>query len=401
MTPPARPSEPLHTLPGSGLGDLDFARRLRRAIHRWPELAHHERRTAALIERVLALLGLKPFRPAPTSVAVVVGPAGVKPAIGFRADIDAVPVEEAGEKPYRSRTAGVAHACGHDGHVALLLTLARRLSARPPRRPVLLVFQQAEESYPSGAPLVLGGLPAELRPPEFVAFHIWPELPAGTVGVREGPLLPAVAGITVEITGRPGRAHGTQSEAAAVDALAAAVRLYGALPFRTGRHPEPADPVALNVGVLAGGRAPNSVPAECTLRATLRSLTWRDQDAAVAEIRRLANEIATATGTSVETEVISGVRPPVWNTRDSVDRVRAAAASLGIDCVDYPAKPVGVSDDFGWYLVDGSGVLCLLGCARGPDHPDLHTADFDFDESALLPAVELGTVLSRGGESAA
>lgn len=102
----------------SPMDDLAFMRRVRRAIHRRPELGHQERSTAALVERVLARLGLETFRPAPTSVAAVVGTAGVQPAIGFRADLDALPITEATDAPYASRNHGVMHACGHDGHAA-------------------------------------------------------------------------------------------------------------------------------------------------------------------------------------------------------------------------------------------------------------------------------------------
>lgn len=174
--------------------ELDFARRVRRAIHRRPELGHAERRTASYVERLLRQIGLNPFRPAPTSVAVVVGPDGVAPTIGFRADMDAIPDRDAIGASYVSRNPGVMHACGHDAHTAALFTLARRLAATSCPASVLLVFQQAEETYPSGAPMVIEALPGNLVPREIFACHVWPELPAGVVGARAGTMMASVPG---------------------------------------------------------------------------------------------------------------------------------------------------------------------------------------------------------------
>jgi amidohydrolase len=378
--------------------ELTFLRCVRRAVHRRPELGHQEHRTAAFVERILARLGLAPFRPAPTSVAAVVGVRSAAPAIGFRADLDALPISEATNAPYASRNPGVMHACGHDGHTAALLTLARRLATDPlRRRPVLLVFQQAEEGVPSGAPKVLQALPRSLRPPEFFGFHLWPELPVGTVGTRPGPMLASVAGITIEVSGRAGRAHGTMSGAGGVDALAVAVRLYTELNAAApGRILAEGRPAALGIGQLEAGREPNLVPTHGVLRGSLRALSWSSQDTAVARLRQLVAAVAADTGAQIDLLVESGIRPPVWNAVESVARLRAACEHLAVRCLEYPDRPLGVSDDFGWYLDGGLGALFLLGCAAGESHPDLHTPLFDFDEHALLTAVDVLEVLATG-----
>jgi hippurate hydrolase len=376
--------------PTQDASELAFARRVRRAIHRRPELGHHERRTAAFLERLLRRLGLKPFRPAQTSVAVVIGPVTAPPAIGFRADIDALPICEQTGATYASRNSGVMHACGHDGHAAALLTFARRLTLEPARATsVLLVFQEAEEGYPSGAPAVLEGLPARLLPPEFFAFHLWPELPARVVGVRTGTMMASVAGLTIDVTGRPGRAHGTKADAGGADAVAAAASLYTRLAPDTGRVLDERSPTALSIGLIEGGEGPNRVAAHCRMEGTLRALSWAQQEKAVSAIRSAALTVEAETGAQIEVIVKSGIRPPVRNCADSVGRLQAACHRLAVDCRDYPDRPVGASEDFGWFLETTQGALFLLGCGRDEPHPDLHTARFDFDEEILLTSVDL------------
>jgi amidohydrolase len=377
--------------------ELDFARRVRRAMHRHPELGHAERRTASYVERLLRRMGLSPFRPAPTSVAVVVGPAGMAPSIGFRADIDAIALQETVSVPYASRNPGVMHACGHDAHTAALLTLARRLTFHPVPVSVLLIFQAAEETYPSGAPLVIEGLPAELVPREIFACHVWPELPAGVVGARAGTMMASVAGVTIDIRGREGRASGTAAESGGIDAISAAVRLYARLQPGTGRQLGDESPTALSLGVINGGDGPNRVATTCQLQGTLRALSWADQDAAVAAIRAAAGAAADETGARIEVSVISGIRPPVRNSAAAVARLRAACHGLGVPCLAYPEQPAGVSEDFGWYLDVADGALFLMGCATTDTHPDLHTSEFDLDESVVLATVDIFQALTFSG----
>lgn len=155
-------------------------------------------------------------------------------------------------------------------------------------------------------------------------------------------------------------------------------------------------PTTLNIGRLEGGQEPPSrVPTRCVIRGTLRALSWDDQADAVDWIRETAVEVAATSGAGVELTVESGIRPPVRNARTSVARIRGACEKLGIDCRLYPEHPVGVSDDFGWYLDGRPGAMFFLGCAGGESHPDLHTPNFDFDESVLLAAVEVGLELAR------
>ncbi len=379
------------------MDDLTFVRRVRRAIHRRPELQHDERRTANLVERILVRLGLEPFRPASTSVATVVGAYDKQSAIGFRADLDALQITEVTGAEYASRNPGLMHACGHDGHAAGLLALARRLVAGPAlSEPTLLVFQQAEEGHPSGAPQVLQGLRGHLLPREFIGFHLWPELPAGVIGIRPGALLASVAGVTIDVSGSVGRVHGTTFGQDAVDALATGHEMYTALSSMwPDRQPTDQQPVSLNIGRFEAGHEPNRVPTRCLMTGTLRALSWTEQDQAFEAIRETAARIEASRGARVQANFEPGIRPPVRNAPASVSRVRALCGNLGIDCRTYPEHPVGVSDDFGWYLNDSQGAMFFLGCAGTGGSADLHSPTFDFDESVLLNYVDVAAELAR------
>lgn len=383
-----------------GIGTDDLLIRvtdLRRSLHQFPELGHHERRTAELVESALEDIGLRPFRPGGTSVAVAVGPPGRRPAVGFRAELDAVQLFEANDVPYRSRTPGVMHACGHDGHAAALVGLAIALQNVDLDEPVLLVFQQAEESRSSGAPIVLEALSPEFTPQAFYGFHLWPQLPENVVGVRAGPMLAAVAGVEILVRGRPGRAHGTDCGEGGADALAAGIELYRRLlhEMPSGRRFLAGSTSALTIGRIQGGEAPNSVAVCCTLSGTLRARSWQEESNAARRIRTIASEVAALTGTQLEVRVESGIRPPVTNDPSSTRRIEEACRRLGIEYRTYPDVPVGVSDDFGWYLDGRPGAWFFVGCGATDAHPGLHEPCFNFNERVLLVPIRIGVELAR------
>jgi hypothetical protein len=164
-------------------------------------------------QRLRALHGLEVFRPAPTSVAALLSSGHGRRLLVLRADLDALPVQEATGAEYASQRAGFMHGCGHDGHTAAVLTTAHVLMEvlGEVRRPVLFLFQQAEERHPSGAPLALRGITERLgdriTDAEVFGFHLWPNLPQGTIGVRAGPLMGSVAGLTGVALDQPEREH--------------------------------------------------------------------------------------------------------------------------------------------------------------------------------------------------
>ncbi len=362
----------------------------RRRLHRQPELGHEEWQTAEFVEGHLRTLGgLDVFRPAPTSVAALFG-TGDEDLLVFRADLDALPVQEATGMDYASQRAGFMHGCGHDGHTAAVLTTAHVLLERldQVRRPVLLLFQQAEERHPSGAPLVLRGLTERFghrfRRAEVFGFHLWPHLPQGTIGVRPGPLMGSVAGVTVNLRSRR-PATDSSDEVSRGDALRAAVRIHQDLGgLLHGRGLAADIPASLCIGCLQAGEAPQEPAAEATLRGTLRAVSAEAEAAAEQTIRDVVQQVAERESIEADIKVESGIRPVLRNDVNSVVAVQRACAVAGLPCIEYPDRPLGVSEDFGWYLTIARGTYFLVGCGTDRACHGLHSPQFDFDEEALL-----------------
>jgi amidohydrolase len=368
---------------------LSSIRMARRFLHQYPEIGHEEWCTATYIETFLRDLGTYSiFRPAPTSVAALIGPEGGKLLI-FRADIDGLPIHEDANIPYKSQRAGFMHACGHDGHTAALLGVAKMLSEfrEQLRLRVMLLFQQAEERHPSGAPAVIEGLRGrmgeELQSATYFGFHLWPGLPHAVVGLRPGPLMASVAGITITLTG------GQDSDSAA-DALRAAVVVYQALsPLLYDRVVTVARPASLGLGRLEAGDLPQTIATKAILRGSLRALDSQVEAKAVSMMWELAGPVAENEKVALDIRVETGIRPPVSNDRDVIDQLRLLCDRVGISRLDHPSGPLGVSEDFGWYQAIGPGAYFLVGTGRTDLEPGLHSPTFDFDETALLVPITL------------
>jgi amidohydrolase len=386
----------------SDRSDIELLRWVRRTVHRQPELGHEEHRTSAFLEGLLGGLGLTIHRPAPCSLAVVVGPPG-RPVVAMRADLDAIARTEQTELPFASERSGVMHACGHDGHLAALVVLARRLLRRPPAAPTLLIFQQAEEVHPSGARQVIDGLRPALWPVEEVyGLHLWPELPEGTVGVKSGPLMGGISGVTVSIRAAQGRAHGTQVDVGAGDALRALSQFHSAVDrsLPQGRRPTDENPVVIHFGMAQAGEAPNQPALNGTIKATMRWLDRTARDSCIKDLERIAADVSAQTAVEIDVSVEHDIRPLVSNSAIAAERIMRACEIAGIRvAADYPPSPLGVSDDFGCYLDDTSGALFLVGCGGDGDQDDLHGTRFNFREEALLPAIDLLELLVRGVKS--
>lgn len=358
---------------------------LRRDLHRHPELGWTERRTTYELARRLRELGLDPeVRDDGVGLVVDVGPA--PPRVGFRADLDALPIEEANDVPYRSRNEGVMHACGHDAHAAIGVGIAEvlvRLGSLPAG--VRFVFQPAEELLPGGAvTLVAEGVHEGLE--ALVAFHVDPSLEPGLVGTRVGPITAASDKFTIHLHGPGGhtsRPHQT------VDLHHVAARVVLDLPTRLRARLDPLRTVVPVFGRVAGGTAPNVIPTRVELAGTMRTVdpeTWQELPKLTAE---LVDEIVAPFGARAELDYVQG-SPPVVNDAAVVAAVEAAVAALyGPEAIRTTHQSLG-SEDFAWYLEDVPGAMLRLGVAREGPPVDLHSATFDLDESALEVGVAVG-----------
>ena len=361
------------------VGDhADASVALRRTIHRHPELGHQEKATTALLAETLTDAGLHPVvRDAGTGLTVEVGSGD--PLVAFRADIDALPLDEKNTLPFRSEFPGVMHACGHDAHASIAVGVAVMLASLDdlPGR-VRFLFQPAEEVIPGGAEAMLSeGVMDDVQ--AILAFHVDPSIPPGSVGLRAGAITGASDRLSVTLEGPGGhtsRPHET------VDLLQAAARLMVDLPAHLQRLNDPRTPLVAVFGRINGGTTENVIPSRLELGGTVRLFDldfWRGLPPLV---ERLVHEIVTPFGATAKVDYDQGA-PPVVNDDAVIAAVKHAATEvLGPDGVISTMQSLG-AEDFAWYLESAPGALIRLGSALPNRRVDLHSDTFDLDERAI------------------
>jgi amidohydrolase len=370
--------------------------RHRRHLHAHPELGRREHGTTAYLVEQIEAVGLSPkVLAGGTGVVCDVG-TGRGPVVVLRADIDALPLPDEKDVPYRSTVPGVCHACGHDVHTAVLLGTASVLAGIAERLPgtVRLVFQHAEELMPGGALDVLAEGWFDDVSSAF-ALHCDPALEVGRVGVRSGPITAAADDLTVRLTGPGGhtsRPHNT------VDLVHALSTVATGLPDALSRLVDPRAGMCLVWGHVSAGIAPNAIPREGQLHGTLRVLDKDAWHAAPDLVDRLVDGLVSPYGARAHVEYVRGV-PPVVNDPSAAALMAAAVrAGLGTGAAVPTAQSLG-GEDFAWCLERVPGALGRLGVkAPGRSNPyDLHQGAFDVDESALATGVR---VMVQVGEAA-
>ncbi|MEP6816483.1 MAG: amidohydrolase [Marmoricola sp.] len=353
---------------------------VRRDLHANPELSWTEERTTSLVGKRLADAGIR-TRPLPsTGLVAEVGP-DTGPAVVLRADLDALPVEDRTDDPWRSTVPGVAHACGHDVHTTALLGAGLALASvadRLPRR-VRMVFQPAEEIMPGGALMAIGDGVLDDASCIFM-LHCDPTVDVGSIGLREGPVTGAADAIDVRLTGTGGhtsRPHLTQ------DLTFALGKLVTELPAALSRRLDPRAGASVVWGVVQAGAAKNVIPATGHAGGTVRMLdavAWVDAESIVREI---VGQILAPYGVDADVVYVRGVPPVVNEHRATALLGRVAADLLGPDGVQSTQQSLG-GEDFAWYLERVPGAMARLG-TRTPGGPtyDLHQGNLRVDERAV------------------
>lgn len=357
---------------------------VRRQIHRHPELGRNEIETTQLLARHLAAAGVD-HRVRSDGVGLYAEVGTGDRTVAFRADIDALPIDEMTGAPYASLIPGVMHACGHDAHAAIglgIATVLGQLEEVPGR--VRFIFQHAEEVFPGGAfDMSAEGAAKDLR--AILAYHVDPHLRAGAVGMKVGPITSSSDRLSITVEGPGGhtaRPHET------VDTVMAAARIVTEVPALLQRQIDPRSPLALVFGSIIGGETDNVIPAKVTIRGTCRLLDrrlWADMPD---RIETLVRQVAAPTGAEVEVDYVTGI-PPVVNDESVVECLRETAHRvLGMDRVHETYTSMG-AEDFSVFLEQTPGALVRLGVGTG-ERLDLHSARFDIDEDAIAVGIELG-----------
>ena len=348
----------------------------RRDLHRHPEVAFEEHRTAGVVMERLEEIGLSPRSGmGKTGVVADDGSAGAR--ILFRADMDALPLQEASAEPYASTIPGRMHACGHDGHVAMGLAVARRLAAKKPGAPIRFLFQPAEEGQ-GGAQAcaddgVLEGVGAAF------GLHLWSPLPVGKIGINRGALMAAVDHFEIEVEGRGG--HGAAPHETA-DPIVAAARIVEAPQTVVSREISPLDAAVVTIGTIHGGTAFNIIPGSVLLTGTARSFTEATGRALPEKIGRIVAGTAAAGGVKA-TLRYHRVNTATVNDAKMADLViEVASRLLGEENVETDTRTLG-GEDMSVFLNAVPGCFFFVGCARDGTLRPHHSPRFDMDERAL------------------
>ena len=377
--------------------DLPFLHELtmlRRDIHAHPELAFNDTRTADLVAAELTRYGLEVHRGIAKTGVVGVLRAGTSPRmIGLRADMDALPLCELNEFPHHSKYQGKMHACGHDGHTALLLGAARYLADNPDFDGIaVFIFQPAEESESGAAVMIEEGL-FERFPVEAVfGLHNWPGIPLGQMAVMPGPVMAGTCAFEITIRG-----HGCHAAMPhqGVDAIVAGAQLVQALQTVVSRTLHPCESAVVSVTQFHAGEAWNIIPEEVVLRGTIRSFKPEVQENIERAIERLCSGIASANGAQI------GVRfdhryPPTVNSENEANFCRKVAASvLGAANVQTNTLPSMGAEDFAYMLREKPGCYVWLGNGPGTGGCTLHNPHYDFNDDALVAGVSYWVELVR------
>jgi amidohydrolase len=359
----------------------------RRDIHAHPELSGEETRTAGLVAEALRAMGLQPHTGVGgTGVVAVVEGREPGPTIGLRADMDALPMPDHSGADHVSRTAGVSHACGHDGHTATLLGVARRLAAQPPARGrVVLIFQPAEENGLGARAMIEDGLLDRFPLDEVYAYHNMPLLPFGQAAVRAGPTLTGYRIWEIEVSGVGG--HGAAPHKT-TDPLQAAARIATDISAIVGRHIDPMEPALITVTKLQAGASHNVVPHEASLAGTLRATSPEVIAELWSRLEAICDGVARTTGCTVTPKVTAEVPPCVNAPEQAALAAQAASEVLGAGAVARDLRPYPFTDDFAYLLQRTPGAYLFL----GQGGPMVHQSVYDFDD-ALAPVA--ASVLTR------
>jgi hippurate hydrolase len=369
---------------------------VRRRLHRRPEIGLRLPESQAVVVDELGRLGLTPtLGRETTSVTATIDGVGPGPTILLRADMDALPLIEETGLEFASESQGVMHACGHDTHVAMLLGAARLLVDRRSTFAgrVMLMFQPGEEGFHGARVMLDEGLldiAGEEAPTAAFGLHISTLWASGTINIKPGPVLAAADTLRFTVRGRGGHASAPYL---GVDPIAAAAALIGALQVMVTRRIDVFDPAVVTIAHITAGTTNNIIPETAELEGTIRTFSDATRTSVHAEIRRVAEGIATAHGVSIDVEIVAGY-PVTENDASMVALVRETAIDLlGAQAVSEMRAPLMGAEDFSYILQRLPGAFAFLG-ARPPDvdpatAPNNHSNRVVFDESAMAVGAAL------------
>jgi amidohydrolase len=366
---------------------IEDARTWRQSFHAKPELGYNEHQTSQRVSQLLESFGIEVHRGLGGTGVVGTLKNGSGPSIGIRADMDALPIQELGNPTHKSIHSGCMHACGHDGHTAILLATAQHLSTtRNFNGTVYFVFQPAEENLAGAKKMIEDGLFEKFPMDAIYGLHNWPGVPAGRVVINPGPMMASLDTFQIKLTGKG--CHAAMPEKGA-DPIVAAAELVLGLQTIVSRRLSPLDSAVVSITQFNAGEAINVIPESATLKGTVRCLQTSVRDKVQQLIGEFVEQLPVAFG--VMGELIYNVGYPVTeNDPDAAARVRrAAVAAVGEENVQWGCNPSMASEDFSFMLKACPGAYVWLGVDGEKPSAALHNPYYDFNDQVIEPGVKV------------
>ncbi len=356
----------------------------RRDLHMHPETGFEEHRTAAIVADKLRAFGVDEVITgmATTGVVGIIRGAQAGPMIGLRADMDALPMQEHGDVPWKSVTPGKMHACGHDGHTSMLLGAAQILAeTRDFAGSVAVIFQPAEEGGGGGGVMVREGLFDQADCQSVWGLHNWPGLPLGRFGAISGPIMAGIDYFDITIRGQ-----GTHAGLPhlGVDTVLAAAQLVTAIQSVPGRSVSPHETATIGVSMFKGSDAYVVMPDQAVIGGSVRYFDDATRDVAEARIRRLAEGIAAGFGAEAVIDYRKNYPPTINHAAETDTAAQVAAALAGPDAVLRESEPCMAGEDFSFMLNERPGNYIWMGTDQpGRNNAMVHYPDYDFNDAAI------------------
>lgn len=359
---------------------LDWMKDIRRTIHQWPELGFKEEKTAEVIAKALKKIGIKyESKVAQTGVVAKLTSDESAPTVALRADMDALPVTEETGLPFASQNPGVMHACGHDGHVAMVLGAAAVLKENPPEGNVVFLFQPAEEGEGGAKPMIEQGALEGVN----VIFggHIESHYQVGEIGIKTGVHTSHTDYFEIRITGRGGHAARPHE---AVDAVLIASQFVVNIQSIISREIDPVHPSVLTIGYMRAGSVYNAIAEKALLKGTIRTTDETVRSQITEKLRKMASSMAILHDAEIKVVVKEGYPPIINEETASKYAIHVSEKLFGKEkTIAIPYPSLG-GEDFSYYLQQISGCFVRFGAAKeGFEMISSHSPKFDFDEEVL------------------
>ncbi|MYL57368.1 M20 metallopeptidase family protein [Virgibacillus halodenitrificans] len=364
---------------------FNYIKKIRREIHQYPELSGEERNTADIVKRELAALNIK-FKDGIAGYGIlgVIETGKEGPVIGVRADMDALPIQEKVNVPYKSKIDGKMHACGHDAHTAMLLGTAKYLLSNRTRLngTILLIFQPSEENAPIGGakPMLDAGLFESYKPDIILAQHVWPSLPVGQFGVKAGPIMGASDRFEITVKGKGGHASMPHQ---AVDTIVVLQQLISAFQTIISRNVDPFKNAVITLGKVDAGYRHNAIADRANIEGTVRTMDAYTKGLIKKRMEKVIYHLCQAMDCEYEFNYIDGY-PVTQNYKKMSDFAKSAIIKQFGEGSCPEIEPSLAGEDFSRFLEKYKGVYFWLGAGRkdGNARP-LHDPAFEIDEEAL------------------